>query len=343
MAKKPYSTVADGGPYLLGLDAGNTVIKAVLFDLEGRQLAAHAVDGATHKPAAGMVERSVPELWENAKAAIAGCIGAADIDPGAIAAIGTAGHGNGLYLLDPDGTALIGIQSLDTRAAALAVELDTAAGSDMHAIALQRPWPSQTPTLLAWLKRHRPELYERAGTLLFAKDILTYSLTGKPASEISDMSGAWVLLRLPDAVYDTGLLALYGLEDAMALLPPLLQPSDIVGVVTAEAAAATGLARGRPWSPAISTSSHQRSARGRLAPARHRWSWAPGRSIRFFPMRRLSTPRSLWLPALGRAVSSTWSRARRQRQISNGMCASWSSAGSITTIRSDSAMRSSAI
>ena len=80
--------MADGGPYLLGLDAGNTVIKAVLFDLEGRQLAAHAVDGATHKPAAGMVERTVPELWENAKAAIAGCIGAADIDPGAIAAIG---------------------------------------------------------------------------------------------------------------------------------------------------------------------------------------------------------------------------------------------------------------
>jgi len=247
VAKKPgiYTTVADGGPYLLGLDAGNTVIKAVLFDLEGRQLAAYAVDGATHKPAAGMVERSVPELWDNAKVAIAGCIGAADIDPGAIAAIGTAGHGNGLYLLDPGGAALIGIQSLDTRAAALAVELDTAAGSDMHAIALQRPWPSQTPTLLAWLKRHRPELYERAGTLLFAKDILTYSLTGKPASEISDMSGAG-LLRLPDAVYDTGLLALYGLEDAKALLPPLLQPSNIVGVVTAEAAAATGLAKGTP-------------------------------------------------------------------------------------------------
>ena len=59
------------------------------------------------------------------------------------------------------------------------------------------------------------------------------------------MSGAG-LLRLPDAVYDTGLLALYGLEDATALLPPLLQPSDIVGVVTAEAAAATGLAKGTP-------------------------------------------------------------------------------------------------
>ena len=118
------------------------------------------------------------------------------------------------------GAALIGIQSLDTRAAELAAELDAAAGSQMHAIGLQRPWPSQTPVLLAWLKRHRPDLYARAGTLLFAKDVLTCHLTGTRASDISDMSGAG-LLRLPEAVYDTGLLALYGLEDAEPMLPPL--------------------------------------------------------------------------------------------------------------------------
>lgn len=237
--------MTDAGPFLLGLDAGNTVIKAVLFDANGRQLAAHGIDGATHQPSAGMVERSVPELWDNARAAIAGCIAAAAIDPGRIAAIGAAGHGNGLYLLDRGGAPLIGIQSLDTRAATLAGELDAAAGSRMHAIALQRPWPSQTPVLLAWLKRHRPDLYARAGTLLFAKDVLTWHLIGIRASEISDMSGAG-LLRLPEASYDAGLLALYGLADAQALLPTLHQPTEIVGAVTHEAASATGLAEGTP-------------------------------------------------------------------------------------------------
>ena len=235
--------MADGGPYLLGLDAGNTVIKAVLFDTSGRQIAAHGIDGATHKPAAGMVERSLPELWCNAKTAIAGCIASAGIDPRQIAAIGTAGHGNGLYLLDREGEALIGIQSLDTRAASLAAELDAEAGTRLHAIALQRPWPSQTPVLLAWLKRNRPELHARAGTLLFAKDVVTWHLTGKRASEISDMSGAG-LLRLPEAIYDAELLALYGLEDAVPLLTPLLRPSSVVGTVTPDAAAATGLAEG---------------------------------------------------------------------------------------------------
>lgn len=237
--------MAEGGPWLLGLDAGNTVIKAVLFDQRGRQIAAHGIDGATHKPAPGMVERSVPELWENARAAIAGCIAAAGIDPRDIVAIGTAGHGNGLYLLERDGTPLIGIQSLDSRGAALAAELDQAAGPEIHPISLQRPWPSQTPVLLAWLKRHRPDLYARAGTLLFAKDVLTWNLTGERVCEISDMSGAG-LLRLPEASYDTDLLDLYGLGEATALLPPLHEPTSVVGHVTGEAAAATGLAAGTP-------------------------------------------------------------------------------------------------
>ncbi len=237
--------MAEGGPYLLGLDAGNTVIKAVLFDASGRQLAAHGVDGATHKPWPGMIERSVAELWDNAKSAIATCIAEAAIDPGAIAAIGTAGHGNGLYLLDREGRPLVGIQSLDTRGAALAEELDAAVGTRIHDISLQRPWPSQTPVLLAWLKRHRPADYARAGTLLFAKDVITWNLTGVRASDISDMSGAG-LLRLPDASYDASLLALYGLEDAGALLPPLHRPTEIVGTVTPQAAAATGLLAGTP-------------------------------------------------------------------------------------------------
>ena len=62
----------------------------------------------------------------------------------------------------------------------------------------QRPWPAQTPTLLAWVKAHRPEVYARAGTLCFAKDIIGWHLTGQRATEVSDMSGAG-LLRLPEA------------------------------------------------------------------------------------------------------------------------------------------------
>ena len=228
---------------LLGIDFGNTVVKAVLFDFAGRQVARRGVDGTTLKPAPGMVERPVAELWANARAAISGCL--KGIDPARIAAIGLAGHGNGLYLLDKAGAPLLGIQSLDSRAAALAADLDASVGAELRAICGQRPWPSQTPALLAWVKAHQPKVYARAGTLCFAKDIIGWHLTGERATEVSDMSGAG-LLRLPEVGYDAGLLSLYGLSDAMPLLPRLCQPTEVVGHVTPAAASATGLRAGIP-------------------------------------------------------------------------------------------------
>ena len=228
---------------LLGIDIGNTVVKAVLFDLDGQQIARHGVDGTTLEPAPGTVERPVDELWDNARAAIAGCL--RGIDPERLAAIGLSGHGNGLYLLDKTGAPLLGIQSLDSRAAALAASLDEAVGADLHDICLQRPWPAQTPSLLAWVKVHLPKVYAQAGTLCFAKDVIGSRLTGVRASEVSDMSGAG-LLRLPEASYDARLMALYGLADAMPLLPPLMTPTDVIGRVTVEAGNATGLKAGTP-------------------------------------------------------------------------------------------------
>ncbi|RUV94525.1 carbohydrate kinase [Mesorhizobium sp. M1A.F.Ca.IN.022.07.1.1] len=237
--------MADQERYLLGLDAGNTVIKAVLFDLAGRQIGMHAIDGRSHTPQPGHVERDLDELWANACEAIRICLSAAGIDPSAIAAVGCAGHGNGLYLIDDAGRPLLGIQSLDTRAANVAASLNARAGDALHAICLQKPWPSQTPTLLAWVKANQPQLYFSARTVMLCKDLITFRLTGERVSDVSDMSGAG-FVRMPDAEYDGELLALYGLEDARAKLPRLLDPADIAGVVTTEAAAQTGLAAGTP-------------------------------------------------------------------------------------------------
>ena len=88
--------------YLLGLDAGNTMVKAVLFSIDGVELAVAEKGGSTRHPRPGHVERDLDELWACAAAAIRGCIARAGIDPAEIAAIGCAGHGNGLYALDRD-------------------------------------------------------------------------------------------------------------------------------------------------------------------------------------------------------------------------------------------------
>ena len=236
------TTLVEASQYLLGLDAGNTVIKAALFDLRGRQVALRKLDGQSLFPKPGYVERNLDELWANVSVVISGCITDAGIAPEQIAGIGCAGHGNGLYLLDADQRPLVGIQSLDIRAAELASELSSRHGNALHEICLQKPWPAQTPALLAWIKRERPEIYRATCTVLLCKDFITHKLTGKRVSEISDMSGCG-LLRMPACTYDETLLALYGLEDAREKLPRLIGPSDIAGHVTDRIA---GLAEGTP-------------------------------------------------------------------------------------------------
>ncbi|RUW72787.1 MULTISPECIES: FGGY-family carbohydrate kinase [unclassified Mesorhizobium] len=237
--------MADQAAYLLGLDAGNTIIKAVLFDLAGRQVAMHTVAGGSHTPQPGYVERDLGDMWAVARDAIRRCIAQAGIDARQIAAVGCAGHGNGLYLIDRAGAPLIGIQSLDTRAAGMAKELASRNAGALHAICLQKPWPAQTPTLLAWVKQHDPDLYAATGTAMLCKDFIAFCLTGEQVSDVSDMSGCG-LVRMPEGVYDAELLALYGIEDAQEKLPRLLDSADIAGAVTASAAEETGLAEGTP-------------------------------------------------------------------------------------------------
>jgi L-xylulokinase len=233
--------------YLLGLDAGNTVIKAVLFDAaNGRELAIAVRDGHARLPAPGHVERDLDELWSNALGVIAECISKSGINAADIKGIGCAGHGNGLYALDHAGQPLIGIQSLDTRATGLVSEWAAdGIGERAYPISRQKPWSAQTPTLLAWVKRHRPELYARIGTVLLCKDFVVGKLTGARVTETTDLTGCG-LLTIPGRDYSDELLAIYGLGDARPMLPDVLESADIAGLVTAGVAEATGLLAGTP-------------------------------------------------------------------------------------------------
>ncbi len=166
--RRPERSIPVALDLLLGIDVGNTVVKAVLFDLSGRQIARHGVDGTTLKRAPARVERPAEGLWSDARAAIAGCI--AGVDPRRIAARGLTGHGEGLYLRDRAGAPRVGIRSLDSRAAAPAGAPDRAAGPELQATCGQRPRHAQTQALRARVRANRPDLHARAATLCLAGD-----------------------------------------------------------------------------------------------------------------------------------------------------------------------------
>lgn len=231
--------------YLIGVDAGNTIVKAALFDTAGQTLAVSAQNSETLQPAPGFVERSPEGLWLAAAGAIRACLQQAGVSGSEVLAIGASGHGNGLYLLDADGQGLIGIQSMDNRAEALAAEIAAKHGDQIHKQAQSRPWPAMTPVLLRWMAENRSELMARAHIALLCKDVIVHRLTGRMGSEVSDLAGAG-LLALPALEYDDGLLRMYGIEGLRHILPEPVPSESVVGHVTAIAAEATGLAEGTP-------------------------------------------------------------------------------------------------
>jgi L-xylulokinase len=176
--------------YLLGIDNGATVSKVVLFDLHGQAIQIASEQTAADYPQPGWVERSTELLWQSTAAAIRAAISADGIRPAQIIAIGTCGHGNGLYLLDRQGApARPGILSMDTRATALVA--DWQAHGVLDAIGpriLQTSYAGQPPALLRWVKQHEPGVYARIGAALPAKDYIKYRLSGALTTDLSDIS-----------------------------------------------------------------------------------------------------------------------------------------------------------
>uniref|UniRef100_UPI003564B1B0 FGGY-family carbohydrate kinase n=1 Tax=Mariniphaga sediminis TaxID=1628158 RepID=UPI003564B1B0 len=157
------------------------------------------------------------------------------------------GHGNGLYLVDRNGTPVRNaVNSTDTRAQKY-IESWKKSGIDKLALphTTQSLWPGQPNAILAWLKEHESESLNKARWVLMAKDFIRMNLTGEFFAEITDMSGT-SLMSVSKGNYDNHILELFGLEEMESMLPPLISSSELAGNVSQNAAVQTGLKAGTP-------------------------------------------------------------------------------------------------
>ena len=109
--------------YLLGIDVGTTRIKAVLFNIHGRQVFSSSRDTRLIK-SGSCSEVDMDELWEDVAGTIKSVI--LKMGPGSkILAAAVSGQGEGLWLIDKDGKP-IGRAILwnDSRAESLVTELE---------------------------------------------------------------------------------------------------------------------------------------------------------------------------------------------------------------------------
>ncbi|MDR1963174.1 MAG: carbohydrate kinase [Planctomycetaceae bacterium] len=234
-------------PYLLGIDCGSTMVKAAVFDEEGKEYAtaSRKIEHIYLFP--GWTENNMDHLWDNACEVIREVMDQSKIDPKQIASVTCTGHGNGLYLVDHAGRPVRnGIISSDCRARSYIEEWtrDKIPEKIMHKT-MQNIWAAQPNALLRWLIDHEPETMKQVRYLFMVKDFIRFRLTGEAFMELSDMSGT-SLINNHTADYDDEVLEMWGLGEWRSIMPPLRRSADLCGTVTPEASAITGLAEGTP-------------------------------------------------------------------------------------------------
>lgn len=231
---------------LIGVDAGTSVIKAVAFDLAGRQLALANRPNTYRTLPNGGVEQDMRRTWADTAAVLTDLGERIEGLAGRARALSVTAQGDGTWLIDEAGEPVHdGWLWLDARAADEARRI---AASEAGALIYETTGSGvnvcQMRTHLSWMRRHAPELLERAATALHCKDWLYFRLTGVRATDPTE--GGFTFGDYRRRAYSEEVIAALGLGPWRRLLPEIIDGSVQAHGLTAEAARETGLPAGLP-------------------------------------------------------------------------------------------------
>lgn len=228
---------------LLAHDLGTTGDKASLHHDDGALVAAVMEEYRTDFAPGGRVEQDPADWWAAVCSSTRALMAATDTRPEDVHAVSFSGQMMGATLLDadhrPTRPTLIWADTRSGREAQrVADRVGMAAG---YRILGHRLNPTYTLGKLMWVRDHEPEVFARTRHVCAAKDYIGWRLTGRLATDPSDAS-AMNAFDQHSRQWSATVLDAAGLD--AALFPPILASTDVLGEVTAEAAAECGLRPG---------------------------------------------------------------------------------------------------
>lgn len=230
--------------YFLTADGGTESLRARIYDVAGNCVASKAVSYETTFSAGARAEQDPADWWSNFVAASRAAITEAGISGDQIAAIAYATTSCSVVALDENGDALrpaliwMDVRASDEAEAVLATG-DPALGLNGAGTGpVSAEW--MLPKAL-WLKRHEPEVFDRAHRICEYQDFLTYKLTGDWAASLDNVGLRWHY-RNRDGGWPGSLVRALGLDALLEKWPPrVVPPGEVIGTLTATAAVELGL------------------------------------------------------------------------------------------------------
>lgn len=230
---------------LLGIDIGTSACKTTLFQPNGTVVAQGSAAYPVLYPQPGWAEQNPKDWWRAACTATRTMLEQQRIAPAQIAGVGIDGQSWAAIPVSRDGTVLCNTPIwMDTRAAAVCDRLRDTIGEDAIFQVCGNPLqPTYTLPKVLWYREHRPEVYRQADKILQSNSYIAFRLTGQICQDLSQGYG-YHCFDMQRGRWDSALCAEMGLRPS--LLPEIVPCHQLIGAVTAEAAAQSGLAVGTP-------------------------------------------------------------------------------------------------
>lgn len=231
---------------IIGLDAGTSLIKAVAFDLDGKQLGAAGARNQYQSSLTGAALQDMPLTWQLAVQLICELSEKIPDLNKRVRALGVTGQGDGTWLINEKGAPVApAMLWLDSRAAQEAQDIATSDGYEaIYAATATGVNPCQMRSQLRWMEKESPDLLNAATAALHCKEWLYFQLTGEVVVDVSEAVLNFGDIRTRD--YSDDVIKALELDGLRHLLPPIVDGSKTAHPLGASAAAQTGLPVGLP-------------------------------------------------------------------------------------------------
>lgn len=231
---------------LLGIDFGTGGAKVCLIDLGGNVLGFAFEEYPFIHERPGWSEHDPGLYWEIACRLIRGVIAEAYIDPREIRGIACSSALPSMVMVDEDHDPIHRAYNLmDRRATEEVAWLREHIGEDrIFQVSANRLEDHPTIVNLMWERNNRPKSYKEIHKALTIDGFITLRLTGRAVLNYSAASFYGVAYNMRKRAFDEQLLAEIDIDPA--IIPDLFRCQEIVGEVTSQAAAETGLVPGIP-------------------------------------------------------------------------------------------------
>jgi len=230
----------------LGIDLGTTGLKATILTEKGRIIASAYVEYPILSPEPGYAEQDPMEWWNGLISTCKELKQKYPSDFNKIIGIGICGQMHTQVYLDKNNNILRpAITWMDVRSKDIAdrINSDEEAKALVFAETQNFTSTTYTATQIRWVIENQPEVWQKVSKILVAKDYLKFRLTGEMVTDTSDACGT-LFFNVKERTWSQEMFDFFGVPKSAL---PEARPSDvIIGEVSQEASAQTGLKAGIP-------------------------------------------------------------------------------------------------